>query len=225
MKKILLFITAFFIAHRTANAQTEKGDQAVGFYLNYSYSKDNHFVIIPTNNLTATVATTLKSFSIGPQYSYFIADKLEAGFYFGYSSYNNQYISDNSNYQYNPNVESGKNHITGVFIRKYMMLLDKVGLRAQPFLEYQWGSSQDSYPPSTVVDNNTVHSQQYIAGANFDLVFYPTKKFGITGRILNFDYYHYTATGTSQGRDSQDGINLGFISDNLYLSVFYVFGQ
>jgi len=57
MKKLLLLTAIAFFALQIANAQTEKGDQTLGFNLNYTYHNDNQ-TEINTFDTTSSVART-----------------------------------------------------------------------------------------------------------------------------------------------------------------------
>ncbi len=68
------------------------------------------------------------------------------------------------------------------------------------------------------------------AGANLDLVYYPSTHLGVAATLANLEYNHYTDKNVynyNMAVDNGKGnsFNANFINNGLTLSVFYVFGS
>ena len=83
MKRTLLTIVAIVAMALSASAQ-QKGEQTLGFNLNYSTGKSTTKVQI--NDELSNAATILggDNLGVGIEYGYFAADKLRVGFQIGY---------------------------------------------------------------------------------------------------------------------------------------------
>ncbi|HEY2582522.1 MAG TPA: outer membrane beta-barrel protein [Mucilaginibacter sp.] len=226
MKKNLILMTAFLFILKVSNAQTEKGSQNLEFNLGFSYNKSNNFMIQPYDNSSMTLNNTNGSFNIGPGYSYFIADKLDIGTSLSYGGYKSSSISNdhvnNNNY---PTSQSNKSYAATVYVRKYVMFQNKFGFRVGPYLNYTRGNYDITYIGSSSNYNNTSNSNVYMAGINLGLVYYPSKKLGLSAMIGNLSYEHIDNNNTNEGHSTANQIDFGFINNGLSLSVFYVFGS
>src|SRR3569833_364677 len=132
MKKTLFLIAGLLLAFSFSYAQTEKGILTLGLNLGLAYQKDNNSVINSFDNSTTSQNSKMTSFNIGPAYSYFIADKLDLGgvLSFGTSTENFSPVGNNLS------KLSANNFGGTVYLRKYFMFQDKIGLRAGPYLGY-----------------------------------------------------------------------------------------
>jgi hypothetical protein len=226
MNKFLILIVMFLFISHFSSAQTEKGSQTLGANFGFNYSQDNSLTIYVGNNTSAIVTTKTTDFNIGPNYSYFIADKLDIGAALSYSytgTTNTTPALATDNYNY-PVKQSSNNFGVSVFIRKYYMF-NKIGFRTGAYLGYSGGNTKNTYTTSQDLYNYNATSNYYNAGANLDLVFYPSKNLGVAATIANLEYVHYKNDTTTQGHDSTDSINFNFVNNGLSLSVFYVFGS
>ena len=134
MNRFLILLAAFLFAFQVSNAQTEKGDQTLGINLGFRYAKSDNFSINPSDNSTLTTNSKNTAFNIGPNYSYFIADKLDIGANLDFS-YNNANYGENSN----PSAQSTRNYGGMIYIRKYFMFENKLGGSYRPiFGLYPW---------------------------------------------------------------------------------------
>jgi hypothetical protein len=173
------------------------------------------------------LSTKTTNFNIGPNYSYFIADNLDIGaaLSYGSSSTTNtteNFATTNNNY---PVKEFSDNYSGSFYIRKYFIYKNKIGFRTGAYLGFSGGTGKNTYTASNALYDFNSKTNYYSAGSNLDLVYYASKKLGISATIANLEYYHYTANNTTQGHDSGDSINFSFINNGLSLSVFYVFGN
>jgi hypothetical protein len=227
MKKILITVVVFLSAYQLSNAQTEKGTQTFGLNLGFGYNNSNDYTInIADNNAVTTLNTKTTDFAIGPNYSYFIQNNLELGASLSYSTSNatnttGDLSSTNDSY---PTKQSSDNISASVFIRKYFMYKNIIGFRTGGYVGYSGGTNKDTYTPTDAGANYNNTTMYYSAGANLDLVYFPSKKLGIAATLANLEYYHYTANNNSQGHDNGDNITFSLVNNGLTLSVFYVFG-
>ena len=227
MKKFLIAIAVFLSAYQLSNAQTQKGTQTLGLNLSFSYNNSNNYTIdIANNNAVSTLDTKTTSFAIGPSYSYFIQNNLELGGSLSYatSSTTNttgDLATTNDNYATN---QASDNVSASLFIRRYFMYKNVIGFRTGGYIGYSGGTSKDTYTPTDASYNYNNTTTYYSAGANLDLVYYPSKKLGIAATLANLEYYHYNADNHSQGHDNGDNLTFSLVNNGLTLSVFYVFG-
>jgi hypothetical protein len=219
MKKILILLPAFLMAFQISKAQTEKGSQTLGVNVNFSYQKSTNLSINPSDNSSVNSVNKNTIWGIGPSYSYFIADKLDIGANLGYD---NMHV-DNSDQSY-PQSRRIHDYVASVFLRKYLMYNEKFGIRTGPYIGYSRYDTKDTYPPSSAINDNTSKSDSYIAGLNLGLVYYPSKNIGFAATLANLSYNHVKTDSGVNGHGSTDNVNFNFITNNLGLSVFYVFG-
>jgi hypothetical protein len=217
MKKSIFLIAAFLLAAVVSQAQTEKGTQTLGLNLSFGYNKTNAISINPYENLSSDQSTKSTNFSIGPVYSYFIADKLDIGTSLSYNTNTYSYPLQTNGSLYK---QSSYSYGGIIYLRKYFMYNDKLGLRAGPYAGYTRGDSK-----STNIDpnyNSDSKTDNYNAGAKLDLVYYPSKKIGFSATLANLNYSHYKTNGGPQGHSSADNVSMAFINNGLGISVFYV---
>lgn len=226
MKKFLILIAAFLCAYQFSNAQTEKGSQTLGVNLGVGYNQySDHSIntyntpIINTNKIT--------TFSIGPNYSYFIADKLDLGANLSYqylinnSSYNNSGFSPNG-----PQKQTNSSYGATLYLRKYFLYANKIGFRTGPYITYANNDQKSTWDVADAANNSKSTSHNYTAGANLDLVYYPSTHLGVSATLANLAYNHYTQKNTYTAvSDTNTGnsVNLSFINSGLTFGVFYVF--
>ncbi|MCR8559511.1 hypothetical protein KXD93_17770 [Mucilaginibacter sp. BJC16-A38] len=224
MNKFLILIAVFLFTYQFVNAQTEKGNQTLGVNLGFQYSKASDIAVNPGDNSVTTTKTNYNSFNIGPNYSYFIADKLDLGTSLSYS----KYLSDNSNNVSNPKT-TGHSFQAMVFLRKYFLYDNKIGFRVGPYLAYMYGDSKNTYAPVNSIYSVENKNYNYMGGFNLALVYYPTKKLGVSANIANLEYDHAKNTASYQNAVDNDhgksnNVYFDFINNGLSLSVFYTFG-
>ena len=213
MYKKLLLVVLSVIALQTAKAQTEKGNQLLGASFGVSFTNSNNQTVFD-NTISDNFKGKLTSYSVAPSYSYFMADKLDIGASVGYA-YSNQ--------KYDPALGSqiqqqSKNFSTSVFLRKYFLWDNKIGIRTGPYLNYQKQKQLYVYTSN----ENKYDSDSYGGGINMDLVYYPSKHIGLAAALANLSYQHQKFTGYSQG--NANSFNLNFVN-SFILSAYYVFGK
>jgi len=218
MKKSIFLIAAFLLAAVVSHAQTEKGNQTLGLNLGFGYQKTSGVSINPYDNSSTDAGTKSTSFNIGPAYSYFIADKLDLGaaLSYGQSSYTYPQITNDIQKQTSYAFSSS------VYLRKYIMFGNKLGLRAGPYLSYEKGDNKTDYLGTSALYNQDSKLTEYGAGARLELVYYPSKKLGFAASIANVSYDHAKFDNGNQGHTSSDNLGASFINNGLAFSVFYV---
>jgi hypothetical protein len=212
MYKKLLLVFVSIIAIQTAKAQTEKGSQMLGASFGVSTSKSNTAYFDQSTNTYNNNNAKTTSYSFSPNYSYFIADKLDIGVGAGYS----RLKQENSSYNVSPLSQTGNTFYAGIFLRKYFLFENKIGIRTGPNLSYQKTEQK------LVFDGNfssDYHSTSYGGGVGLDFVYFPVKRLGLTALLGNINYSHQKNSGTRQG--SANDFNLNF-ANSLTLSVNYV---
>jgi long-subunit fatty acid transport protein len=210
MYKKLLLAFVSIIAIQTAKAQTEKGSQMLGASFGFStFSSDTKALNPNDNTYGSNVHGKTKSYNIAPSYSYFIADKLDLGVDVGFGS-SNQKFSD---------IQTQKSHSfnTSVYLRKYFLYDNKIGIRTGPFLSYESTDQEYSYNP--VIKN---HYDIYGGGIGLDFIYFPVKRLGLAARLGSANYFHQRSDENTQG--TSNSFNLAFVN-SLSLSVNYVFGK
>ena len=216
MKKLSIFITAFLLMLHAANAQTQKGDQSLGLSLNFNTGNNNYYY-----QGTAPSLTNFTSFSAIPNYSYFIANNLDIGAGVGYGhgkdTYN--YISPGS-----PTADDNNRYSGIIYLRKYYLFNNKIGIRTGPYFSYQ--HSTDSYTYTPDLSNSDLNSKtnNYQAGISTDFVYYPTTKIGLALNVGSL-YYNRSKLNGTQVNSNSSTVNLQFLNNNLVLSAYYVFGN
>lgn len=219
MKKILFLIPAFLLAFQISKAQTEKGSQTLGLDLGFSHSSsDNSYT---AQGGTVVSSSKLTSFLIGPGYSYFIADKLDIGARLLYTTGNQSNGGNMATRQHS--TEYGAN----LFLRKYFMYGDKIGIRTGPYIGYYRSNHKYTFDdPTYASSNDNFKTDSYNGGVNLGLVYYPSKKVGVSATLANLNYSHYkTIDPNNQQSSTGDSVDLRLISNDLSISVFYTFGK
>ena len=224
MKKSIMMIAAFTLAALISHAQTEKGSQTLGLNAMFQFNSSNDGNISPVNNSSTYNSNSTKSFSIGPNYSYFIADKVDIGasLSFGRSTYNYNNSSPDA-----VNLLDQTYYSYGgiIYLRKYFMFADKIGLRAGPYLGYTKSDNKNTYSGSNPLNNFDSKTDYYNAGAKLDLVYYPSKKLGVSLSLANLSYSRYKTDTGIQGHSDGENVDFAFVNNGLALSVFYAFGK
>jgi hypothetical protein len=212
MYKKLFLAFVLIIAIHTAKAQTEKGSQMLGASFGFSTSSsDTKAFNNSTNAYDLSVHGKIKSYNIAPSYSYFIADKLDLGVSVGFGGSSQKY----SGTSYADQKSHGFN--SSIYLRKYFLYDNKIGIRTGPYLSYESTYQEYSYNP--VVKN---HSDIYGGGVGLDFIYFPVKKLGLAARLGSANYYHQKSDENILG--TSNNFNLSFVN-SLSLSVNYVFGK
>jgi len=220
MRKLMILTAAFLFAVQISKAQTEKGDQTLGINLGFTAQQvtntNTNPVVYPVSNTTYQY----RNFSAGPNYSYFIGDKLDLGAALSYGT-----SSATNTDGVDVTKQNMKNYSAAIFIRKYFMYHDKIGFRMGPQFGYTGGSNKLTYSQQPAADNQNSTSNGYSAAFRLDFVYYPAKNIGLSATIANLEYDHTKDNNHNMGTGKTDNLNLDFINNGLNLSVFYVFGN
>jgi len=116
-----------------------------------------------------------------------------------------------------------------VFLRKYFLYANKIGFRVGPYLAYMNGDSKSTYDPANSIYSVESKNYNYMGGFNLALVYYPTKKMGVSANIANLEYDHAKGTasyqnGVDNDHSKSNNVYFDFINSGLSISVFYTFG-
>ncbi len=213
MKKILFLIPAFLLAFQISKAQTEKGSQTLGVDLSFGYAKQSNPYLNNTTNLFSNSDDKHVTYSVGPTYSYFIADKLDIGGSVFYSNSKNDYGVDNSTTRYH-------SYGASVMLRKYWMLSQSFGFRAGPQFVYQHAVQNTSGG----IYSQDGSSNSYTGSANAGIVYYPVKRFGLSVNLASLNYTHTSNSYTNGSHGKSDNVSFSWINSNVGISTFFVFG-
>lgn len=219
MKKTTILTLLILLFIKAVNAQTQKGDQAVGVSLNF-YSNSGTFSF-PNGNIYSFGTTSASYFITSPTYSYFLADNIDMGAGLGFGTGKNTSIDQ----FYNTSTKSvDKNYMASIYLRRYFLFNNKIGFRAGPFASFQYFESRVNYSPNTNQANYGNSAKSLQTGINLDFVYYPAKKIGLAINVGALSYYHQQQGGEQQ-YSGTNGLNLQFLNNNLMLSAFYVIGH
>jgi hypothetical protein len=221
MKKLMLLIAAAVFIYQTSQAQTEKGTQTLGANLGFSYTKTNQNIINPYDQSSTIDNSKSTSFTFGPTYSYFIANKLDLGASLEYQS---NITNSNPNTYDELTKQVNRYYGASIFLRKYFMYTDKLGLRAGPYINYEKVTTKYNYTAANAESNLNANQDIIDGGLGLDLVYYPSKHLGVSATIANLSYEHTKINNGDQGNGSSNDVNFDFINNNLTFSIFYAFG-
>jgi len=223
MNRSLILLSALLLACTASKAQTEKGNENLGLTAALSVLQSSNLNINQSDFSFSTESSKQSTFTLGPNYSYFIADNLDIGLSFSYESSVNTYNNNDPNVE-GPQKLSSKDYSSDIFIRKYFLLKNKIGIRVGAYLGYGYETQAISYSATYASENSSSDSHDGWIGARADLVYYPSKRLGLAANIFNLQFERYTENNPPQGNGDGHNVNLSFINDGLTLSVFYVFG-
>jgi len=216
MYKKLLLAFVSIIAIQTAKAQTEKGSQMLGASFGLTTtSSDSKDFNANDNTYGSNAHGKQTSYIIAPNYSYFIADKLDIGLSIGYGHSKLESTSIN--------IPSQKSSSFGstIYLRKYFLYDNKVGIRTGPYLAYTNSKQTILYDNSTP-DTYHTNNDSYAGGIDLDFVYFPIKKLGLSAGMGNITYSHQITNGYTKGTSNTFSLNF---ANSLNLSVNYVFGR
>ncbi|AMR33333.1 hypothetical protein A0256_18860 [Mucilaginibacter sp. PAMC 26640] len=219
MKKFVILGAILAIA-QFAQAQTEKGSQNVGVNLQFSRSTLSGKSIYPFDNTVTNIDQKYTALAIGPNYSYFVADGLDLGAALNYSYYK----ADNGDGYY-PTKTVDNSFGGSIFLRKYIMYQNRVGIRTGPYLGYSHSSVKSTSTGANSINDSDRKSNTYYGGVNLELLLYPVKQLGVSLMLANLNYSHYNTDSGKQGKTNGDSVNANLVNNGLGLSVFYVLGK
>jgi hypothetical protein len=228
MKKIAILIPFFLLTILAVNAQTQQGTQNLGLSLGFYSSSGSYSYQYGTPTVYQPVTVKTTGFSTLPNYSYFIANNLDLGVSVGFGT-----ETDKSNDLTNNIVSTQhtKNYSGSLYLRKYYLYNNKVGIRTGPYLFYQYSNSDASYS-NIDQGSNTYNGKYFQGGINADFVYYPTSKIGLAVNLGSLYYSHITTNSRQQNTSanvgqnaSSNSVNLQLLNNNLTLSAFYAFGK
>jgi hypothetical protein len=224
MKKILFLIAAGVCAAQISNAQIQKGQQTLGGSLGLNHNLISNGAVNSSTNILESQSTRSTNFSIGPAYSYFIADKVELGGLLSYST--GTYSTTYFNGSVITTSKQNSNYLGGaLYLRKYCLYDNKIGIRTGPYISYFKGDNK--YTLLSLNSTSNSKSNTYNVGASVDLVYYPSNSLGFAATLANLAYSNSKATSpdSPQSVSKVENLGLNFISNDLSISVFYVFGS
>ncbi|MEX8547096.1 MAG: hypothetical protein V5804_05785 [Mucilaginibacter sp.] len=231
MNKKLTLIILVFTTCFTVKAQTQKGSQLLGGSVLFGITNDKSDNVNYTNSsYNNSYKSKEISFSIGPDYSYFVANNLDLGLSLGYgtdkTTYN--YSVANTSYSVLPYKNNNQYYSGGIYLRKYFLYNQKIGIRTGPYAQYQKYKYQVDYLEPQVNNNNFSQTGNYVnTGFILDIVYFPTKRIGLTSTLgtLGYVYGNSKFVGSySNGQDKVNSFGVRFVSA-LNLSLVYCFGK
>jgi hypothetical protein len=229
MNKFLILIAAFLFIFKVSDAQTEKGNQTLGVNLGFSFNQYANNVTNFEQTSDVTFNGKITTFSIGPNYSFFIADKLDLGTTLSYMALTDKTGNNDGNNNLNGPVKQTNNTFDGkIFLRKYFLYANKIGIRTGPFIGYSRNVQKVTWDAADAASNSNDVSHAIEAGVNLDLVYYPSHRLGVAATLANLEYDHFTEKRTyniTTENNKGNNVNFNFINNGLTLSVFYVFGS
>lgn len=216
-KKIFITLLALSGA-ATLKAQTQKGDQLLG--LSGGLATGNTMIDYSSSYNYYGFGVRIKntSYTFGPSYSYFVADNLDLGTNVGYSWTNAKYF----------NTTVAHELTATVYLRKYFLYHNKIGIRTGPFASYgrsktnmvHWDLA-NQYEPVIDPLNSTILS----AGLGVEFVCFPVKQLGLAASVGSINYTHKSSADDALaifGSYNKFGAN--FFS-GINISAFYAFGK
>ncbi|MDB5110206.1 MAG: hypothetical protein JWR67_1320 [Mucilaginibacter sp.] len=219
MKKTLILILIAIGGTFSVKAQTQKGNQLLGGFLGFSTGSGTNNYTNGQNGTNSTDKTS--SFSIGPSYSYFIANNLDLGASIGYTDQKTNYSYLRPPASNAPLVYDSRSFASSIYLRKYFLYNGKIGIRTGPYAQYFFTKSDQNYIDPASNYNYQIRSIN--AGLGLDLVYFPTKKLGLSSSIGSLAYNHSTSNQTYvQTKSDSFALNL---SSAVNLSIFYSFGK
>ena len=127
-----------------------------------------------------------------------------------------------------PYKNSSQNYSGGIYLRKYFLYNERIGIRTGPFATYHKYKFQYQYLEPQVYNNNSDQTGTAVnTGLILDFVCFPTKRIGITSTLGSLGYIYSDSKYNSAQFNNQDKINsfgFRFISD-LNLSLVYSFSK
>lgn len=194
MKKNLTLILFLLIINITVKAQTQKGNQLLGGSVSFATSNgNNNYSDYNNSNYNYSSKSKMTSLGLGPVYSYFIADQLDLGVALGYGTSKTtfNYSVSNPNYSALPYKISNPSYLGGIYLRKYFLYKQKVGIRTGPFAEYQKYKYNSEYlAPQATNYNNNQSGNSISTGLLLDFVYFPNNRFGVFANLGAVSYSH-----------------------------------
>lgn len=215
MKKTLILFPVFLLVTIFANAQTSAGNQTLGLNLSIISQKADITLQNLSDNSFSAYTSKYTTFTIGPNYSYFISNKLDAG------------VGGDFSYSKTTNLQGGSydvgnqnDHSWNVmfFARKYFLYNNVIGVRTGPYVAF----GRDNAFVQQGAGSNTV-TKTFNAGLKLELVYFPSKKIGFSAILANLDYKHYSERTGIADNITSNALNFGFVNSGVSMSVFYDF--
>jgi hypothetical protein len=222
-KKIIMMLLALS-STVALKAQTQKGDQLLGGALGVSTGKSTIEYANTANNANFGYTNKNTSFSIGPNYSFFVANNLDLGAGIGYSYQKNNMSNVNMN-SYNPDKTTAQGFSATVYLRKYFLYDNKIGIRTGPYASFE--RDRTTYEFTTSNTPYTGPQSQTLAsgGIGLDFVYFPYKKVGLAASIGSLSYTHNDAKQPQSGYSTRSN-SVGFnFASGVNFSVFFAFGK
>lgn len=224
MNKKICFVILALLGAFSVNAQTQKGNQLLGGNIYLSTIKNtNDYFSNPFYSYSASNTSRTNALGIGPTYSYFIANNLDLGATVGYSTVKTTYTFLLGNVNNQPSEIKTNAYSASVFLRKYYLYNNKIGIRTGPFAQYSQAKTREKYD-RPVDTNGNYTNKEFSAGLGLDVVFFPTKHLGFATRIGSLSYSHGKRDQyNAQYKD--DRFSLDLATSGLTLSAFYAFSK
>lgn len=216
MKK-LTFLLLAALSGLAASAQTEKGSHLIGGSFSANHSNLKQLNVNPVTNQDLSTNQKKNTFSIGPSYSYFIADNLGLGVSLGYSNSHEDVYNSNQNSEVTFNAYTGS-----VSLDKYFLYDKKIGIRVGPYALYRFGKQQNYYA-DPINYNNEGTQKSISAGLTMAFVYFPVKKIALVAGIgsLSYDRLKYEDLSA---KSTTNNFTFDLLSSASF-SIYYSFGR
>jgi hypothetical protein len=228
MKALMLVFFMFCVV--STFAQTNAGNQTLGISAGYSSGKSTTVFSNPLYGpATLTVVNKQAVYSLSPGYSVFLGKTVDVGFAFGIlgSVYDYDYGSTAS--ATTPIKTTNKAYSGTFYLRKYILLQDRIGVRTGPFFQYQKSDQVSDYPAGSPLNGDNKNQViSYSGGMYVDFVYYPTRRIGLAANLLNLNYSYSKSVyeqGGGESDNDQKTYSANFLTTNLSLSIYFVLGK
>jgi hypothetical protein len=225
-KKIFMMLLALSSAARL-KAQTQKGDQLLGISGGFGWGQSMVDYISSANNYGYYESEGKnRSYTVGPNYSIFVVDNLDLGGNIGYSHQKSTltHIQTGNSYSEKANAHE---LAAVVYLRKYFLYDNKVGIRTGPFASYGITKSAVNYvllSGSSATSIVAPISGAIISGGlGLDFVYFPCKELGLAASPGSLRYTSiYRKDDIMHTKGSYNKFGFNFVS-GVNLSVFFAF--
>jgi hypothetical protein len=215
MKKKFTILLVALLSSFALRAQTQKGNQLLGGNLSASHTKSTGTYLISQTSPFGATGRKDNSYSIGPSYTYFIADNLGLGGSLGYNHSHVDSFTEDRTEEFNAN-----GYLAYLSLMKYFLFEKTIGVRTGPYAQYN-KSTGKYISTDAFYDGNKQDYKNFAAGINLDFVYFPVKKIGLVASIGGLSYFD-TNTEDKYNSNKQNGIGFSFFNSPSF-SIYYAF--
>lgn len=224
MKKILFGALLLSAGTLSAQAQISAGTKLLTGSIGYSSQKDENDAVINQSTVNKT-----QQFDFSPSAGYFVAENLVVGVQTGAFLRKSELTStDNASGRKSTNEFKERTLSSGVFVRYYRFIGEKVALYGQLGGGYQnlySSSSLAAGPPSSSFSRR---KEGFYANLLPGIVFFPTNKLGLELTLSGLRYNRLTKrieNGSQNIEITESNFSSGFALENLNLGISLYLGR